>query len=258
MKSPGSPPSPDRPTPDAPVTLCIDVGGSHVKAALVARSGSMIGEEVRVDTPVGKGPEALIEAIGEMVAPLLGTAGGASRVALGFPGALRDGIVLTAPNIGGEEWHRVKLAERLGQRLGRPVRMANDAAVQGLGAIAGHGVECTITLGTGMGFAVFVNGAPSAQMELGQHTAHNGKSYDQYVGNEALEEVGRRRWNRRVQKVIGWLRGLVQFDLLYIGGGNARLIGFGLPADVHIVSNATGILGGVRLWESFPATPAEG
>jgi polyphosphate glucokinase len=238
-----------------PNTLCIDVGGSHVKAALVAPDGRMLGEPVRVSTPAGDGPAALLEVIAELVAPLLAASDTASRVAVGFPGALRDGVVLTAPNLGGSEWHRVPLADQLARRIGRPVRMANDATVQGLGAIAGRGLECAITLGTGMGFALFRDGAPSAQIELGQHVAHKRKSYDDYVGDRALDKVGSKHWNRRVERVIVWLRELVQFDLLYIGGGNARCINFGLPADVHLVSNETGILGGVRLWDVFP-TPA--
>lgn len=226
--------------------LCIDVGGSHVKAAVVAADGTMLGEAVRVDTPVGEGPDALVEAIAKLVDPLEP----APRVALGFPGALRDGLVLTAPNLGGV-WQRVPLPEMLSQRLGRPVRMANDAAIHGLGAISGHGLECAITLGTGMGFAVFRDGEPGVQFELGQHNAHKKKSYDAYIGDTALNKKGRQRWNRRVQKVIEALRALIHFDTLYIGGGNARLVDFRLPADVHLVSNETGIIGGVRLWNGF-------
>jgi polyphosphate glucokinase len=227
--------------------LCIDIGGSHVKAAVVAPDGTIRGEAVKVDTPVGEGPDALIEAIARLVEPLEA----APRVAIGFPGALRDDLVLTAPNLGGV-WQRVPLPKLLSERLGRPVRMANDACVQGLGAISGRGLECAITLGTGMGFAVFRDGEPGVQFELGRHTAHKNKTYDEYIGEKAVEKKGRQRWNRRVQKVIAKLRALINFDMLYIGGGNARLIDFPLPADVHLVSNETGILGGIRLWNGFP------
>ncbi|HTN09396.1 MAG TPA: ROK family protein [Acetobacteraceae bacterium] len=227
--------------------LCIDIGGSHVKAAVVAPDGTVRGESVKVETPVGEGPAALVEAIVKLVEPLER----APHVAIGFPGALRDDLVLTAPNLGGV-WQRVPLPKLLSERLGRPVRMANDAAVQGLGAISGKGLECAITLGTGMGFAVFRDGEPGVQFELGRHTAHKNKTYDEYVGDKALGKKGRQRWNRRVQKVIDKLRALVNFDVLYIGGGNARLVDFPLPADVHLVSNETGILGGVRLWNGFP------
>lgn len=229
------------------LTLCIDIGGSHVKAAVVDVSGRILGEGVRVDTPTGKGPAAMVAVIADLVAPL----SMAGQVSVGFPGAVRGGMVLTAPNIGGDEWHRVPLAELLAERLGRPVRLANDATVQGLGAISGVGLECAITLGTGMGFAVFDEGRPSVHLELSQHVAHKGKTYDQYVGEAALQKRGPKRWNRRVATAILQLRTLVHFDVLYIGGGNARRISFGLPPDVHIVSNTTGIVGGVRLWHGF-------
>ena len=228
-------------------TLCIDIGGNHVKAAVVGLGGRMLGDEVRIDTPTGKGPAAMVAAIADLVAPLPM----AARVSIGFPGAVRNGMVLTAPNIGGEEWHRVPLADMLAERLRRPVRLANDATVQGLGAISGVGLECAITLGTGMGFAVFDDGHPGVHLELSQQLAHKGKTYDQYIGDAALEKLGPKHWNRRVGKVIRQLRALVNFDLLYIGGGNAKRISFGLPPDVHIVSNVTGIVGGVRLWHGL-------
>ena len=240
---------PDSASPNDTTTrmLCIDIGGSHVKAAVVGVDGQMLSDEVRIDTPTGKGPAAMVAAIADMVRPL----SMAARVCVGFPGAVRNGMVLTAPNIGGDEWHRVPLADMLAERLGRPVRLANDATVQGLGAISGVGLECTITLGTGMGFAIFDDGHPSVHLELSQQLAHKGKTYDQYVGNAALKKLGPKHWNRRVGTAIRQLRALVNFDVLYIGGGNARRISFGLPPDVHIVSNATGILGGVRLWHGF-------
>jgi polyphosphate glucokinase len=102
-----------------------------------------------------------------------------------------------------------------------------------------------------MGFAVFDEGNACVHMELGQQLAHKGKTYDRYIGEAALEKLGPKHWNRRVGKAIGQLRAMVNFDILYIGGGNARCISFGLPPDVHIVSNTTGIVGGVRLWHGF-------
>lgn len=162
-------------------------------------------------------------------------------------------MILTAPNLGAGNWHRVDFAAPLADRLGYPVRLANDATVQGLGAIAGHGLECAITLGTGMGFALFEDGRPGPHLELGQHIGWKKRSYDRYVGHAALVDVGTKHWQRRVARVIERLHVLVNFDTLYIGGGNARLIGFTLPADTHVVSNDTGISGGVRLWDGVGA-----
>ncbi|MCW8306117.1 ROK family protein [Acidiphilium sp. PA] len=227
------------------VTLGIDVGGSHIKAALVAPDGALLTNYERVVTPLGRKPDVIVDTINTLVAPL----GRFDRVSVGFPGATREGTVLTAPNLGNDLWHGFKLAERLSARLARPVRLANDATVQGLGAIAGRGLECTITLGTGMGFALFTDGIPAPHLEMGQHNAHKRYSYDQYVGHAALSRDGVKKWNKHVLRTVDALRVLVNFDLLYIGGGNVTAINFALPADVHLVSNETGITGGVRLWD---------
>ncbi len=236
-------------TPDR--TLCVDIGGSHVKAAVVAPDGTMLGEHVRVTTPRSLDPAGLLA----LIADLAPKAGAFTRVAAGFPGAVRDGMILTAPHLGDGAWHRVEFAAPLGERLGAPVRLANDGTVQGLGAIAGQGLECTITLGTGMGFALFQDGTPAPHLEMGQHNAWKKHSYDGYVGQAALAAIGRKHWQKRLHRVIAQLRVLVNFDRLYIGGGNARLIDVKLPGDARTISNDTGITGGVRLWDGFAEHP---
>ena len=104
-------------------------------------------------------------------------------------------------------------------------------------------------MGTGMGFALFQDGQIAPHLELSQHPIRKRKTYDEYVGEAALEAVGRRRWNKRVRKIIGILETVITYDTLYIGGGNAELIEPPLPANVKIVSNIAGITGGVRLWD---------
>ena len=129
--------------------------------------------------------------------------------------------------------------------------------------ISGVGLECVITLGTGFGFAVFTNGLLGPHMEVGQHPIAKGLTYDHYLDNAALHEVGRKKWNKRLQKAIAILDTLIMYDTLLIGGGNAQVIDFDLPANVKIVPNAAGITGGVRLWEprmdeAFTRTRADG
>jgi polyphosphate glucokinase len=104
-------------------------------------------------------------------------------------------------------------------------------------------------MGIGMGFALFQEGRIAPHLELSQHPVRKGKIYDEYVGQAALEAVGRRHWNRRIRKIIAILETVVTYDALYIGGGNARLIRPPLPANVEIVANTAGITGGVRLWD---------
>ena len=99
-----------------------------------------------MDTPVGAPPEKIIEVLTRLVAPL----GAYDRVAVGFPGVVRKGRVLTAPNLGNDGWKGHDLAGNLGKALGRPVRVANDADLQGMAVIAGNGVEMVVTLGKGL------------------------------------------------------------------------------------------------------------
>jgi polyphosphate glucokinase len=232
--------------PTGRLTLAIDIGGTHLKAGVLSQAGDMSTGPVRVETPRPATPDALIAALHDLVGPL----GKFQRISIGFPGVVRNGRVLTAPNLGTEAWRNFPLTKALADRLGAPARLANDATVQGLGVIAGHGLECVITLGTGMGFALFEDGRPGPHLELSQHPVRGRKTYDQYVGNAALHEVGRKRWNRRVRKAIGFIATLTSFDMLYIGGGNSRNIQGDLPEKVRVVSNEAGITGGIRLWDA--------
>ena len=226
-------------------TLAIDIGGSGIKAALLDDDGGIIGERRRVPTPPKPvSPEALVRAIGEAVAPL----GTFERVSVGFPGYVRNGCLLTAPNLGTEVLAGFDLQSALAQQWGKPVRVLNDADVQGFGAIEGHGVEMVLTLGTGAGTAMFRDGEIMPHLELAHHPVSGGKTYDEYIGNAAREKKGKKAWSKRVEKVIEILRVVVRFDHLYLGGGNAKDITFRLPPDVTIVPNTDGLTGGIRLW----------
>jgi polyphosphate glucokinase len=228
----------------APRTLAIDVGGTHLKAGILDDVGTMISGPERVDTPHPSGPADIVAVLTELVRPL----GRFDRISVGFPGVVRDGRVLTAPNLGSTVWHSYPLANDLAQRLGKPTRILNDATVQGLGVIEGVGVECVITLGTGFGFALFQDGLLAPHLEMSQHPVAKDKNYDQYIGNAAFHKVGRAKWNKRLEKVLGYLDAVTTYDTLLIGGGNAQAIDFDLPQNVRIVPNAAGITGGVRLW----------
>src|ERR1051326_7650364 len=181
------------------------------------------------------------------------TRGPFDRASVGFPGAVRHGRVLTAPHLGTELWAGFDLQSALAERWKKPVRVLNDADVQGYGAVRGHGVEMVLTLGTGAGTAIFENGRLIPHLELAHHPVRGSKTYDEYVGKAALERKGVHKWNRRVERVIEILRRLVNFDHLYIGGGNAKKITFELPPDVTIVPNTDGLTGGIALWRGSDA-----
>src|SRR5207244_8804927 len=123
-----------------------------IKSAQLDGYGESIDDRVRLPSP--KPPVAPAK----LTAAIAGAAkelGHFDRVSVGFPGAVRDGRVLTAPNLGTELWAGFDLQTTLAERLQKPVKVMNDADVQGFGAIHGDGVEMVMTLGTGCGTAIF-------------------------------------------------------------------------------------------------------
>jgi predicted TIM-barrel fold metal-dependent hydrolase len=191
-------------------------------------------------------PEVLTATIEAAAAPL----GAFDRVSVGFPGAVRNGRVLTAPHLGTELWAGFDLQNALAKQWKKPVRVLNDADVQGFGAAQGRGVEMVLTLGTGAGTAIFENGRIMPHLELAHHPVRGNKTYDEYIGDAALDRKGGTTWNKRVARVIEILRRVVNFDHLYLGGGNAKHIAFPLPPDVSIVPNSDGLTGGIALWRT--------
>jgi polyphosphate glucokinase len=248
MRLAGSPTRMDlvRTTPlaGAPFTLAIDIGGTNIKASVLNRAGLLITEHRRSETPRPGTPETILACIATLVEKLPRF----DRVSAGFPGVVKGGKVLTAPNLGSDQWAGYQLVDALANRFGAPTRILNDAEVQGLGVVEGPGLECTITLGTGIGCALFRNRNLLLHLEIGQHL-HAGDSYDRYIGDAARRAVGTDAWNERVRGFIPVIFSLTACDFLYLGGGNARHIAFALPKGVKIVSNSAGVTGGVRLWE---------
>lgn len=232
-----------QPTPDARV-LAIDIGGTGLKAAILNLEGEMLTERLRIETPHPCTPDDLVNALVKLVEPLAGF----DYVSVGFPGVVRTGKIITAPNLGTEELGGFDLATTLQERLGKPVRVINDADMQGFGAIEGKGLEMVITLGTGFGSALFMDGVLAPHLEIAHLPFRKNKDYDQQVGDKARKKVGKKAWNRRVRRAIETLRALTHFDKLYIGGGNADRINFELDPDVKIISNECGVRGGAWLW----------
>lgn len=230
---------------EGPFTLAIDVGGTRLKASVLDSTGCMVAPRARTNTPSPSSPRKVVRAL----VRLAGDLPTFDRVSVGFPGMIRSGVVITAPNLGTADWAGFDLAAALRLELGRDVRIVNDADMQALAAVAGVGLEMVITLGTGCGTALCRDGCLAPHLELGQHVIADDLTYDMYVGDRARKTIGGAAWNRRVARVIDTLRTLVNFDRLYIGGGNAKRLTLDLPADVRIVDNKAGILGGIALWQ---------
>ena len=224
-------------------TLTIDIGGSGIKAMILDVEGNPIGNRRRVPTPRPARPDAVLEAIVKL------TEGQSDfdRVSVGFPGVIRKGVTETAVNLH-KDWIGFDLEGTLSKRLGKPIRALNDADVQGFGAISGKGVELFVTLGTGFGSALFLDGKLVPNLEVAHHPFHNGRTYEKHLGSAALDKTGRKKWQRRVMQAIAALEHLFNYDTLYIGGGNARRLTLDLPPNVIIIPNVAGLLGGIALW----------
>lgn len=236
-------PAEPTPSPDTRI-LAIDIGGIGLKAALLNVTGEMLTERLRIETPHPTTPDGLVEALVKLVSPLSGY----DYVSVGFPGVVRAGKIITAPNLGTEELEGFDLAGALEERLGKSVRVINDADMQGYGAVEGKGVEMVITLGTGFGSALFMDGQLAPHLEIAHLPFRRDKTYDEQLGDKAMRKVGKKKWNKRVKRAIETLRVLTHFDKLYIGGGNAEHIKFEPDPDVQIISNDFGVKGGARLW----------
>jgi len=139
-------------------TLAIDVGGTGLKASVLDAEGKMVADRVWVDTPYPCPPKVMVKALVALVKPLPAF----DRVSVGFPGYVRHDKVLTAPEFGNDSWRGFDLAEALKAKLGKPVRLLNDADMQGFAAIEGKGLELAVTLGTGVGGAAMTVGAASS------------------------------------------------------------------------------------------------
>lgn len=225
--------------------LAIDIGGTGLKAALIDSRGRLVSAKRRTATPDPCPPKTMVRALLELVKPLKGY----SRIAVGFPGVVRGHKVITAPHFGNEVWHDFDLGGVLARKLKKPLRMINDAEMQGLAVIDGRGLEVVITLGTGFGSAIFDHGELAPHLELAHHPIHGNKTYNQYLGDKELKRIGKRKWNIRVKEVLSVLRTLLNFDHLYVGGGNAKRLNFKLPPGISTVSNVAGIQGGAMLWK---------
>lgn len=242
-------------------TLCVDCGGGGIKASVLNAEGSTVSRAVRTSTPYPLPPAKLVDTI-EALADQLSRA---DRVTVGMPGMIRHGVVVSTPHYitrDGprsrvlpelvEQWTRFDMARAVSQRLDAPTLVLNDAEVAGAGVVTGHGLEMIITLGTGLGNAVFDNGVLAPHVEVSQGPVRWGLSYDDYIGEHERLRLGDAHWSRRVRRVVDSLRPMYLWDRLYLGGGNSRRITTAqlsrIGDDVVVVPNEAGMTGGARCW----------
>jgi polyphosphate glucokinase len=242
-----------------PRTLSFDIGGTGLKASVLSKDGELLHNPVRTPTPYPLRPEQLVYALCELATGLPAY----QRVSAGFPGMVREGRLLSAPHFispSGPDgkpsaelekaWSDFDLQDALGAALGKPCRVANDADMQGSALVKGEGLEMVVTLGTGVGTALFWKGKLAPHVELAHHPlGKGGRSYNDMLGEAALAKVGHKKWNARVSMMLAVVKALVFYDHCYVGGGNSHKVKISLPPDVSLADNTAGILGGIKLWE---------
>jgi polyphosphate glucokinase len=239
--------TPENRAKSSPITLSVDIGGTGIKMMALDASGKPISDRFRALTPPDPTPERVLAVLDDLcrqVPPF-------DRVSVGFPGVVKNGVTLAAHNLH-PKWAGFPLQETLQDQWNKVVRVANDASVQGYGAIYGKGVELCLTLGTGLGSSLFTSGHLTPGLELAHHPWRKGKTYEDFLGLRGLDKYGKKKWNDLVQRAIDQTNQLFNWDYLHLGGGNSKHINFELAHNVRIVPNEEGLLGGVALWRNEP------
>jgi polyphosphate glucokinase len=227
--------SAEKPSAVTPV-LAVDVGGSHVK--LLASGES---EERRF----ASGPKLTPQV---MAAGVLKLADGWKWkvVSVGVPAPVHGGRVVSEPVHLGKGWVGFDFAAA----FGKPTRVVNDAAMQALGSYAG-GKMLFLGFGTGLGSTLVVDGLVEP-MEIG-HLGFRKKTFEDYVGERALQRLGKKRWQKAVRQTIAQLTAALEPDYIVLGGGNAALVD-PLPPNCRLGDNHNAFAGGFRLWQDTAIT----
>jgi polyphosphate glucokinase len=211
---------------------------------VISPRGKYLVKRHRIKTPKRRKPRQIVKALADLVAPM----GRFDHVTIGFPGVVKNGKVISAPHFGTPDWKGFDLAAAMHKRLGKPVKLLNDADVQGLAVIQGKGLELVCTLGTGFGTAWFRDGELMPHMDLAHLVVRKKDDFDIYAGDKTRRKIGNHPWSRRIKKLIGVLETVFAYDRLYLGGGNSSCLEFKLPRNVAIVSNDAGMEGGAFAW----------
>jgi polyphosphate glucokinase len=212
--------------------LVIDVGGSHVKCLLSGET------EPRVfDSGPDMTPGAMVEGVREVTGGLSWDA-----VSIGYPGPVRENRPVGEPHNLAKGWVDFDFEGA----LGAPVRIINDAAMQALGSYRG-GRMLFLGLGTGLGSAMILDNVIQP-LELAHLPYRKGRTYEEWVGEEAMDRLGKRKWRKVVRNVVEMLSSALLPDYVVLGGGNARKLDE-LPPDTVAGENANAFQGGFLLWK---------
>jgi polyphosphate glucokinase len=239
--------------------LGIDIGGTGIKGAPVdTRRGVLLAARHRILTPRPAAPEAVSEVVTQIVEHFAWK----GPVGVTFPGVVKRGVTLTAVNLG-DFWVGVDADRMLTDRLGQPVHVLNDADAAGLaemkfGAGKGRdGVVILITLGTGIGTAVFLDGRLLPNTEMGHIEMHGADAETQAAERVRIEkDLSWKKYAKRLDDYLARLEALLWPDLIIIGGGASQDADKFVPRLKRrteivpaLLRNDAGIVGGALAFE---------
>jgi len=250
------------------IRIGVDVGGTGIKGAAVdVTRCELVSERLRVKTPRGGAPDAVIARVVEMVGQL----GGEGMVGVGLPAVISGGVVMTAAHLD-PAWVGVHAIERIAEAIGRPCTVLNDADAAGLAemrqgvGVGRRGVVLMLTLGTGIGSALFVDGHLVPNTEFG-HIEIRGKAGEARAAASVRDRKGLtwEEWADRLNEYLDRIDRLVWPDLIILGGGVTKDADAFVPLlrcrpqlMVAEMRNAAGIVGAaMRAFdeESLHGTP---
>jgi polyphosphate glucokinase len=212
----------------------IDIGGTGIKGAVVdTKSGTLLSERIRFETPDGGTPKAIAKNLKELVAQLPGAQG--LPVGICFPAVVRNGVTMSAANVS-KDWIGLDADTFFERELQREVHVLNDADAAGIAEVKfgaakdARGLVIMTTLGTGIGTALMFNGRLIPNSELG-HLEIDGVDYESKAAFSAKERenLSWEQWAKRLQKYFSRLEALLTPDLFIVGGGVSKEHEFYLP-----------------------------
>ena len=240
--------------------MAVDIGATTIKFGVVDPEGQLVDEVVRMATPYPCSPSRLVEFITEQI-----SLSGCSRIGVGFPGDLREGLVIEPGNLSRPEgftsdidplllaeWQNINLEQAFRSACHQDVRVVNDATLAALGCSEGTGNELVFTLGTGFGIALVVDGDLVKIRDVGSEMFSDGQSYDRLLGEFARsqDEI---RWNGLLHRAVNDFVDEFSADTVHLGGGNSRRVDLAQFSDVEyriVVNNNDATLrGAVKLFD---------
>jgi polyphosphate glucokinase len=242
------------------LALGIDIGGTGIKGAVVdIATGELTTERMKLPTPDGGEPEAIVQTVLQLIDELGGLEPGVP-VGVCFPAIVKNGRTMSAANVS-KRWIGLEAEALFEKALGRNIHFVNDADAAGVaeaefGAAKGvPGVVLLTTLGTGIGSALIHNGVLVPNTELG-HVEMDGKDAEKHASYAAKErnDWTWEQWTKRLQKYYTYLESLFSPDLFVVGGGVSKhyedfipLLHLRTPIVPAVLRNNAGIIGAAVL-----------